>query len=452
MKRSGIFIKVFIYTIIFSGLLVGATAALFSTQIMSYYSGLQLQKISGTYKQLIERSQGNVDITEIADQFHDRNQSFRFYITDEGGSIVYVTPAANPASSLTDIKAEKERSSFIVYLGNGYALHVFNDDAFSLKYGNLIARVMVILSGLLAVCVVASFIFARQMTKPIKALADNATKMANLEEVPPLPERKDELGVLARDVHSMYDRLKRTISRLEDEILRERELEETQRYFFSAASHELKTPVAATSVLLEGMLENIGDYKDHPKYLRECLKMMDAQGKMISDILEIVSLNDGKIVPSPEKLDIRRIVADMLPDYHPLTESKGQRIVTDITEGQTCFADPKMLKKVLSNIVLNAVQNTPDGGEIRVWSAPVAGQCRLCVLNKGVRIDDAVLPKLFDPFYRVDQARSRSNKRSGLGLAIVRKTLESMFVDFALENTTDGVLFWMDLPVITKDA
>lgn len=446
MKRSGIFIKVFIYTIIFSTLLVGATAALFSSQIMSYYSGLQLQKISSTYKQLIDRSQGNVDITEIANQFHDRNQTFRFYITDKGGNSVYVTPDADTSSSLAGMNADSETSSFIVYIGNGYVLHVFDDDVFSLKYGNLIARVLVMLSAMLAVCIISAFVFARLMTKPIKTLADNTTKMANLEDVPPLPERKDELGILARDVHSMYDRLKKTISQLEDEILRERELEETQRYFFSAASHELKTPVAATSVLLEGMLANIGDYKDHPKYLRECMKMMDAQSKMISDILEIVSLSDGKIVPVPEKLDIRRTVADMLADIHTLSEANDQHIVTDIPDGQTCLADPKMLKKALSNVILNAVQNTPDGGEIQIWSESVDDQYRLCVLNMGVRIDDTVLPKLFDPFYRVDKARSRKNERSGLGLAIVRKTLESMNVDFALENSPDGVLFWMSLP------
>ncbi|NIK21695.1 signal transduction histidine kinase [Paenibacillus lupini] len=95
---------------------------------------------------------------------------------------------------------------------------------------------------------------------------------------------------------------------------------------------------------------------------------------------------------------------------------------------------------------MNAVQNTPNGGEIRIWSESIAYQYRLCVLNIGVRIDNTALPKLFDPFYRVDKARSRNNERSGLGLAIVRKTLESMNVDFTLENTAEGVLFWMNLP------
>ncbi len=441
MKRIGIFIKVFIYTIVFSSLLVGATGFLFSAQIISYYSGQQLQKISSTYKQLIDQTPpGNADITELASQFYDRNQSFRFYITDTDGNIVYATPDTDTSGINTD-----EPSSLMVYLYDGYMLHVFDDDIYSLRYGNLIERILLIVFVMLAVCVIGAVLFARQMTKPIKALADNTNRMAKLEEVPPPPERKDELGTLAHDVHSMYVKLKETISQLEGEILRERELEETQRYFFSAASHELKTPITATSVLLEGMLENVGDYKDHPKYLRECIKMMDAQSEMISEILEIVSLNDGKIVPVPEKLDIGLTVADILHGFQTLSEANGQRLVTEIPDGQTCLADPKMLKKALSNIILNAVQNTPKCGEIRIWSEPAANQYRLCVLNTGTRIDDAVLPKLFDPFYRVDKARSRKSGRSGLGLTIVQKTLEAMSIDFALENTSDGVLFWMDL-------
>jgi signal transduction histidine kinase len=212
---------------------------------------------------------------------------------------------------------------------------------------------------MLAACVIGSLIFARQITKPIQTLADTANRMANLEDVPPLPARGDELGLLARDIHFMYDKLKETISRLEDEILRERELEETQRYFFSAASHELKTPIAAMSVLLEGMLENVGDYKNHPKYLRECMRMMDVQGKIISEILEIVSLNNGRIISSPEKLDLGAAVAGLLPEFQTLSMANGSRIIADIPDGQVCLADLHMLQKALSNIILNAVQNTP---------------------------------------------------------------------------------------------
>ncbi len=442
MKNRGIFTKVFTYTIISIFLLVGVTAALFSGQFMLLYRTLQTRQIVASYEPLVRRIQtGNSnDIVTPAQRFHENNQSFEFLVVDNNGDPIYATPNATTSDNFDG------DFFFVVHKDTDYSIIAQSRTGLESLYRELIIRGVAVFAVMLALCLICAFVFARQITKPIKRLADSAGKMANLEEVPPPLARKDELGTLARDVYSMYVKLKETITKLEDEILRERELEESQRYFFSAASHELKTPISATSVLLEGMLENVGDYKDHSKYLRECVKMMDALSKMISEILEIVSLNDGRIIPTFEKLNIRHTVADILPDFQTLSEANGQRIVTDIPDGQSCLADPQMLQKVLSNVILNAVQNTPKGGKIRIWSEPMAQQHRLCVLNTGARIDDAILPKLFDPFYRMDQARSRKNGRSGLGLTIVQKTLESMKIDFALENASDGVLFWMDLP------
>ncbi|KHL96825.1 histidine kinase [Paenibacillus sp. IHB B 3415] len=442
MKNRGIFIKVFTYTIISILLLVGVTAALFSQQFMSFYRTVQARQIVASYQPLVERIQKNhnYDIAVLAWRFHENNQSYEFYIVDKDGGSIYATPNADTTDRFDG------DFLYVVHNDRDFSIIAQNKTGLGSFYRDLIIRAIGVFAIMLALCLVCAFVFARQMTKPIKRLADSAGRMTHLEEVPPPLERKDELGTLARDVYSMYVKLKETITNLEGEILRERELEETQRYFFSAASHELKTPIAAASILLEGMLENIGDYKDHPKYLRECMKMMDAQDKIISEILEIVNLSNGKIVPIPGKLDVRHTVFEILLDFQVLTEANGQRIVMDITDGQTCVSDPKMLQKALSNILLNAVQNTPNGGEIRIWSEPVAEQYCLCVLNTGARIDDAVLPKLYDPFYRVDQARSRKSGRSGLGLTIVQKTLEAMNMDFTLENTVDGVLFRMNLP------
>jgi len=443
MKKRGIFIKVFTYTTIFLILLACVTVALFSQQFLSFYNTSQMEQLYHSYQDLHEQlSRKSMDeIVEIAQIYYENNQSFSFYIKDSGDRVIFSTsnidPNAVPDNNVSVVK---------MLIGQDYTLWATNQRAATADYSGLVSKSLLALTFMLAIGIIGAFIFAQLMTKPIKRLAEDAKKMANLEDVPPLPDRRDELGDLARDVHSMYDKLKETISRLEDEILREREMEETQRYFFSAASHELKTPIAAASVLLEGMIENVGDYKDHSKYLRECIKMMDAQDKMISEILEIVNLSDGKIIPFPEKLDLGRTVADLLPSFRTLAESNGKQIKVDISEDKICLADKKMLRKVLSNIILNAVQNTPEGGEIRIWSEDVADQYRLCVLNTGAHIDKDTLPKLFDPFYRVDKARSRKDNRSGLGLTIVQKALGAMDMDYALENTSEGVLFWLDLP------
>ena len=445
MKKRGIFFKVFVYTTIFLILLVCVTVALFSQQFLSFYNTTQDQQLYNSYQALFGQiyDKGDDDILEAAQDFYNSNQSFSFYIKDSNERTVFITP-----NMKTDDDFNGNGRRIIISLDSEYTIYAMNQTAEHTEYGGLISKSLIALISMLMVGIIGAFAFARQMTKPIKRLADDTKKMTNLEDVPPALDRADELGNLARDVHSMYNKLKETISKLEDEILREREMEETQRYFFSAASHELKTPIAATSVLLEGMLENVGDYKDHPKYLRECVKLMDAQTKMIYEILEIVSLNDGKILPNPEKLVIRNAIDALMLSFQPLAEANGQNITVNIPEDFTCLVDSKMLKKALSNIIMNAVQNTPPGGEIRIWSEPNADQYRLCVLNTNTHIDTEVLPKLFDPFYRVDKARSRKNRNSGLGLTIVKKTLEAMDIDFALTNTSEGVLFWLDLPEI----
>ena len=447
MKKRGIFIKVFTYTAIFLALLVCVTVGLFSQQFVSFYNTTQIQQLNSSYQNLYAQLHGKSapEALALARSFYESNQSFSFYIAakDDPGNVIYSTPNIDPVE-VPDSAGNK----IIMTVGQDFILCATSHRANGNGYGDLATRISLALASMLLIGLVGAFIFARQMTKPIKRLADDTKKMADCEDVPPAPERSDELGELARGVHAMYDKLIDTISKLEEEILREREMEETQRYFFSSASHELKTPIAAASVLLEGMLENVGDFKDHPRYLRECIRLMDSQGKMISEILEIVNLNDGKITPAPTKLGLGQTVAELLPSLRTLAEANGKRINVDISEDRNCIADKRMLAKALSNVILNAVQNTPEGGEIRIWSEGIADQHRLFVLNTGARIGKDILPKLFDPFYRIDKARSRKDSRSGLGLTIVQKTLEAMGVEFALANSDEGVLFWLDLPEI----
>jgi len=434
MKKRGIFFKLFTYTTLFLFIMVSVTVGLFSQQFLLFYNTNQAQQIytsySNLHNQLLERSEE--EIIRIAGEFFSFNPSFDFYIRASDGQIIFSTPDADFDEN-SDISGHRIRMSV-----GEHTLFAVNRIASQADYSSLIQRSLLAIAGLMVIGVLGAFIFARQMTNPIKRLANDTKKMTDLEDVSPLPKRNDEIGSLAYDVHSMYNNLK-------SEIMRVREMEETQRYFFSAASHELKTPIAATSVLLEGMIENIGDYKDHPKYLRECMKLMDSQTKTITEILELVNLNDSKIVPNPEEINLYGAVMAIMPSYQTLADANGQHIILNISEEHFCLTDKGMLKKVLSNVILNAVQNTPSDGEIRIWSEGIADQCRLCVLNTGVFIDENKLSKLFDPFYRVDKARTRKDGRSGLGLPIVRKTLEAMDADFELIQTKDGILFWFDL-------
>jgi two-component system sensor histidine kinase VanS len=433
VKGNGIFVKVFIYTTLFSALLVGIATVILLQQLMSYRAHIRMQSIVDSFGEAVEQAEGSEDIGQVGRIF-DFNLSFPFVIADKDGEIVY--QSRNAARNGIAVSSPPGNSgTMIIRLNRDYNLYAQESDVFTGDYGRWILQALLISGGMFFACVIGAYFFAKGLSQPIRVLADNTHKMANLEDAPPMPERHDELGELSRDVYAMYRELK-------DKILKEQEIAEAQRYFFATASHELKTPVAATSALLEGMLAGVGDYKDHPKYLRECLKLTETQSGLVSEMLEVVNLTDGKITPAPEPFNLKSLIDGILPEFQALAESGGLRISAGVPGEMAIFADPKMLKRALSNVLLNAVQNTPSGGKVRLY----LDGARLCVLNTGAKIPDDELPKLFAPFYRVDKARSRKDGRSGLGLTIVQKTLETMKIGFSLDNTPDGVLFCMDLP------
>lgn len=358
--------------------------------------------------------------------------------TESATSILESGPAASAYSG-----------SVVMNLDNDLLLRMSDNTERADLQKTFAGKVLMVTVLLLCFSVMGAVFLARGITRPIKRLAEDAKRMANLETVSHPDHRNDEVGQLAKDVHRMYEKLKLTISELENEIRREKEMEENQRYFFSAASHELKTPIAAASALMEGMLAGIGDYKNHPKYLRECLNMMNTQNRIITAILKIVTLSDQSLIPLREEVPILHVISSLLPEYEPLAEKKGQSITVDVSASATCFTDRVMFSNVISNVMMNAIQNSPEEEQIFIsWetSAETAsGNCRLIVRNTNASIDDEIKARLFDPFFRADKARSRGEGRSGLGLTIVKKILDTLEVPFELQNEGTDVVFRMEL-------
>lgn len=188
-----------LHAIISMVLLVCITAVLFFQQFLSFYGTTRHKQVSDSFRPLVGQLEGKSesDFPEVAQRFYENNQSFEFYIEDRtDNGVIYATPHADTSGSFT----------LAVDLGKDYAIRARSDVGLTELHGSLIKRALGAFIAMLALCVICALVFARQMTKPIKTLVDNTKKMAKLEEVPHPPERKDELGILARDVYSMYDK------------------------------------------------------------------------------------------------------------------------------------------------------------------------------------------------------------------------------------------------------
>lgn len=456
-KGMGLFGKTLLYMFLFLLAVICVTSGLFARQFLTTYDAGQKQQLMDTVQPLCDELEGKAkdEITRLAKAYHEKNTSVQFSIQTKAGEMLYETPLSSTASETGhDLPPLSAGDGSVAFNSMAYIFPLSDDITLSVYYASdnvllmeILAKTALAFGILLLITVLGVVIFARGITNPIRKLADDTTKMSNLDFVPPPVVRKDEIGRLANDVHKMYEHLKKTIANLENEIERKKEMEESQRYFFSAASHELKTPVASASTILESMIEGWVEPSEYPKYLRECLKMMNMQGKLITEIMDIVRLTDGKMQFDIQLVSLGNIIESALPSYQPLSDAKEQKITVSIPDTLMCGVDRHMLSRVISNILMNAIQNTPEHGEIRIWSdVRENGRVRLSLVNTNTHISEELISKLYEPFYRMDKARNKNQGHSGLGLTIVKKALDCMEIPFSIENNKEGVIFWMDLP------
>ena len=304
-----------------------------------------------------------------------------------------------------------------------------------------------LLLTLLAFSLICASVYSRTITRPIVRLSGIAEKMARLDLGWTCKERRrDEIGALGRSLDAMAKRLSSALGELNatnqalrGEVERERERDRQRTAFFSAASHELKTPVTILKGQLSGMLEGVDIYKDRDKYLLRSLQVTGRMENLIREMLEISRMQGGSAALNCEQVDLAVLIERQLALDAGLLEQRGQRLVTELTPGITVSADASLLSKVVGNLVANASLYSPEGAEIRVWCGTLQGHPALTVENSGAHIAQEALPHLFEAFYRAEGSRNRSTGGSGLGLYLVKVILEKHRASCTIENTPQGV-------------
>lgn len=300
---------------------------------------------------------------------------------------------------------------------------------------------------ILAVSIVASFFYTVYMTTPIKRISKISKQMAALDFSGHSETRRiDEIGVLSDSLNELSRKLSSALSELQSaneqlqaDIDKERELERQRIDFFSAASHELKTPITIIKGQLQGMLLGIGRYKDHQTYLAESLEVTNTLEQMVQELLTVSRLETPGYICAKSRFDFARLVEDRLTAFDDLFAQKELALEKSLLPETYLPGDAQLLQKAVDNLIHNAITYSPVQNKIavRLWSE----QDKVCfsVENTGVHIPDEVIPKLFEAFYRVDTSRNRRTGGSGLGLYIVKTILDLHGAGIEIANTVQGV-------------
>lgn len=238
----------------------------------------------------------------------------------------------------------------------------------------------------------------------------------------------------------------RIVTGLQRDIEKEKQLKRERMAFFSAASHELKTPVTIVKGQLEGMLLNVGVYKDREKYLARSLEVIGSLETMIQELLISSHLDapDYRLHSGP--VDLAQITRARLSLAEDLLTGKRLTVHTDMEEALSVKGDLALLEKAVDSLVCNAVFYSPEDSDIFISLKCSGNDALFRIENTGVHIPEDILNKIFEPFYRGEQSRSRQTGGSGLGLSIVQKILNMHGSACQARNTENGVCFTFRLP------
>ena len=366
-------------------------------------------------------------------------QSVTWESGTEAGSAVTVTVSGETAIAADVQFADQDET---------YSLYVVP----RVRAENLAVRALTqiapwLLLALLIFSLLCALVYSRYITRPIVRISAIAGKMAELDfHWECGGQRRDEIGSLERSLDQMAHRLSASLRDLEEanralrgEVEREKELDRQRMAFFSAASHELKTPVTILKGQLSGMLEGVDVYRDRDKYLLRSLQVTGRMENLIQEMLAISRMETGSAVIRQDPVDLSAVLRTQTALDADLLEQRGQCLISSLTPRIMVTGDNSLLGKAVGNLLSNASLYSPEGAEIRVWCGMMQDRPAFTVENTGAHISEDALPHLFEAFYRDEGSRNRKTGGSGLGLYLVRMILERHRAVCTIENTEDGV-------------
>jgi signal transduction histidine kinase len=299
--------------------------------------------------------------------------------------------------------------------------------------------VVFLISGLI------SFFLARSLSAPIRTLREATQRLAggdlSVRVGPSLGGRRDETAGLGRD----FDRMAGRIA----------ELLASQRRLLRDISHELRSPLARLNVAMGLARRKAGP--EAQVSLDRMEKETERLNDLIGELLTLTLLDDGSLDAGRTPVDLQTLVQGIAQDAD--FEAKGAGRTVRVVESEPVFVAgvPELLRRAIENVVRNAVRFTAEGSavEIRIArSEGVAGQAvRIAVRDRGPGVPPAALDHLFEPFYRVADARDRQSGGTGIGLAITERAVRLHGGTVRASNVPSGGLeVVIELPAVADGS
>jgi len=282
---------------------------------------------------------------------------------------------------------------------------------------------------------IGGFLVATRSLAPLNSMAAQARQItgSNLDARLEIGDAAQELAVLAASFNELLSRLDQSF--------------ETMRRFVADASHELRTPLSVIRGEADVALSHDRGAAEYRESLGIILDESRRLSRLVDDLLNLARADSRHTTLQVEEFYLNDLVAECCRSVQTLAGARGIRLECPAEEDVTIRGDEELLRRLVMNLLDNAIRYTPAGGRVSA-SLEVSGpKILIRVSDTGIGIPPEAAPHVFDRFFRADKARSRQDGGFGLGLAIVKWIAESHHGAVELTSTLgSGSAFTVTLP------
>ncbi|WP_031426391.1 sensor histidine kinase [Flavimarina sp. Hel_I_48] len=287
----------------------------------------------------------------------------------------------------------------------------------NLKYTLLILYPVV----LLGLFLISSFLAGRSI-KPIRTIIDTTNRISrnNLNERVIMAHQKDELYELSQAINALLHRLKNTIER--------------ERQFTSDASHELRTPLATLRGTLEVLIRKSRSQQEYEEKINFSISIIDFMTLTLEQLLTLARMENPTSIAKNNSTFLSTLIDDILSKYKREITAKNLKINLELDDALESKVHGYYANLILDNIIENAIKYSRKEGVIHISIKRNKNDVLCTIQDEGIGIRKEELDKLFNNFYRSDALEHKHISGNGLGLSIVKKSVEAIGAEIKIES------------------
>lgn len=451
MKNMKLFPKTFIHSLCLIVSMVLVVFLLIYSLLPTFYRQYKHREIESQTKQLADQLE-TLPSEQLADKIssYALSKGYGYTAAYESGEIIcqagtgmnftILGESADNTENSIQFEFDRDESEKTFQTADGKTVCLSLTVSLQ-PIDDAISVLLLVLPVALVLCLILSavvaYFYAKSITKPIRNISQATTAMSKLiPDITCSTDRNDEIGILARNINDMYQKLLSTISDLEQEIETVGKAEQEKLDFLLLASHELKTPVTAVRGMIDGMIYNVGIYKDHDTYLKECQNSLEGLTELICRILETSKMDITTAAKNKEPADIGLLIKEIAEPYFVIAQSRNIEITLSNNESFRACIPAELVKKALSNVLSNAVKYTKAEHAIRIYMKDHSVR----IENECDPLSEEVLAHIGEPFYHPSESKT-DNGSTGLGLYLTDRIINACGLSYEFAPYENGMRF-----------